>query len=338
MDSPKTAVEQQVAIYDTLIYHSNLSKSKFVAKATKILNLCRASIYNRISGKCSSTINEILSLMEYFKVPYNVLFSTGEKKEAFTLVRETTSCTDYLQNFQKEFNGYIHKSDLTFFHSCNGLPIFYYLLFPKLATFKMFYWDKIRWNTQLESDFHFDYLSEEIMELAHKIGIQYLATNRIDFWNPNTLNCLINELEFGIVNHWFVHIKDAEAIFEELSNCWAFLVNMIHKESVTTDKAKTYKGEAKIYYTKNHSPLNIFMTSSTEKKIIYNFYSPTDFFRIDSPDFCNKILKNFSDLEVQSSLISGKKNTSSFIPIQRGIEHSLRIFRQHFFAPIFKIY
>lgn len=220
---------------------SNLNLADEIAQ---VLDISNDSSYRRLRCETEFTLSETLILCNHFDVPLETL--TAHYSEAVTfrtnkLNQELGSFTQYLEGIYTDLSWLQQFDKSEIVYAAEDLPVFYSLLFPSLARFKMCYWTKSILNApemqrlkiedvQLPSTWH---------ETAGRITNQFLKVKSIEIWNSDTMKSTIEQCRFYWESGFFREKSTALELIDEFTK----LINTIELQAETGKKMNLNTGQ-----------------------------------------------------------------------------------------------
>ncbi len=301
-----------------------------VSELSDLLDVSTDSAYRRIRGETSLSFDEISRICHR----YRISFDTFNNSDSSTTVNfhyqpfERTS-ESFFRYFEKlsqdiQFVKSLEEEQKQVFYAGQGIPIFYYLKFPHLSAFKMFYWMKSIVN--LEEYQHARYQSElvtkELTDLGFSIFKDYLDIPSIEIWTDTTTFGTIRQIEFywnsGVLSDKEVALKiceDTRALFEyvremcEYSEKWDDYTHTQHKGS-----------SGKLYFSEIEFEHNCILVDLVRMHRVYLGYMNFGSIITENEEYYSDMKNWIDNIIRKSNLISGTSETIRYQFFKRALD------------------
>ena len=117
----------------------------FVDELAELLSISRDSAYRRMRGETVLSLDEIRLLTNKYGISLDEFLNPSKERVSFQL--KTRDAVDF--SFEKWFNSVLESLELILaapgkekemIYDSKDLPIFHYFQYPRLATFKIYFW------------------------------------------------------------------------------------------------------------------------------------------------------------------------------------------------------
>ena len=196
----------------------NLTVANVVADE---LSISIDSAYRRIRGDSDLSLKEFDILSSKFAVSANAVLSKSNDSINFnyrSIIHDKNDFKRYFNSITEDIKSLAQNGLKEIIYTAMDLPMYYYFIFPKLATFKLFFC--LRNVLELpgldDEQFKFSLISEEDLEIAHKMWESYLSVPTIEIWNEDTLNSTLKQISFYNKIGMFENKKDIIEILDDL--------------------------------------------------------------------------------------------------------------------------
>ncbi len=205
------------------------------------LFLSKDSAYRRLRGETSLSFEEIIKLAKDFNISLDNFVGSNNKdaEVIFHLQRFRFNPTRYLTWIEKEFTIPSFDYDFEMLYSAKGLPVYYNFIFPEIAVFKAYYYNKVLLNNKDFDGVVFDFQmaydlflgnQQEVQQLKDKIYLKYLNTPSTEIWNIHTFDGHLQQIRYS----W------ETGLFKDKEN--ALLLMDKTQEMLNNTKAQAEKG------------------------------------------------------------------------------------------------
>jgi len=320
--------EAQTLFVETLrkAIPSNLNLADEIAH---VLNISNDSSYRRLRCETEFTLSETLVLCNHFDVPLeslNVHFSEAVTFRTNKLSAELGSFTQYLEGLYHDLS-WLHQFDKSeIVYAAEDLPVFYSLLFPALARFKMCYWTKSILNVPDMQRLKIEdvTLPETWHSTASRITDLFLKVKSIEIWNSDTMKSTIEQCRFYWESGFFREKKTCLDLLDEFVS----LINTIEMQAEAGKKMNHVNGQfSNADYILYASDLmignNCVYIKGESKQASYIGYNTFNYMRTNNRFFNEQVdswQKNLISKSNLVSLVSEKLRKQFFKAIFNQIE------------------
>jgi hypothetical protein len=176
------------------------------------LSISRDSAYRRIRGETVLSLDEVKILAAHYNVSLDALLSPSSELASFRLKALNASNFSF-ENWLKSLLEYLQMvGDGEIIWHAKDLPIFHYFQFPRLATFKIFFWIKsFMPNVRYASGkYHAGLVDKALLALSEKIWQKYSAASSSEIISHEVLNATLRQIQFA--NHCGMFDSKADAV------------------------------------------------------------------------------------------------------------------------------
>ena len=208
---------------------SNLSMANVVAEE---LNISIDSAYRRIRGESDLSLTEFDALTSKYAISTDAVLSKTTSSVHFnyrSIDPKNFSFENYFHSLTEEIKSFERYGLKEMIYVALDLPLFYYFLFPKLAAFKVFFWERNVFNFPdlNELRFNFDLISNEEFEKSHNMLRIYQSVPTVEIWSEETLNPTLRQINYYNEIGIFEKKQDIIEILEDVKK----VVNHIQKQA-----------------------------------------------------------------------------------------------------------
>lgn len=305
-----------------------------------LLNMSKDSAYRRLRGETDFTFDEIGMLSQKFNISLDNLLEIDDKNVTFNyraLDHQDFSFENYLKSILEdlEFTSTVDNKELIY--AAKDLPIFHEFRFPKLASFKIFFWLKtiLQTSNYLDQSFDFNAVPEKLITLGRRIWEKYMDLPSIEIWNEETINVTLKQMEF----YFDSGIMD-KAQTMQLCDVYIELVDHIQSEAELGRKFNDKndggaKNNLKIYNNEVSIPNNLLLLVMGDIKIAYVNCNMLDILTTTNKYYCDQSHKYLNNIIRKSTLISMvsekeriklfRKMKSRIMKLKKRVENEIEI-------------
>lgn len=274
------------------------------------------SAYRRIRGESDLSLKEFDILSSKYAVSADAVLSKSHHSVNFTypsLIHDLTDFNSYSESIINEIQYLIQYGLKEIIYTAIDLPIIYYFMYPKLASFKIFLWmrnaSKIKGIDQ--QHYESNLIDEGGLEKIYKMLTDYLSIPTVEIWSEETLNTTLRKICYYNEIGMFENKKDIIDILEDLKKV------IDHVQNQAEFGCKFYPGNNpteqnhrdnfKLYYTEIPLSENVTLLKLEKSNMVWlgnealNILTTTNegFFQ-DNHGFVQKIMENATCISVNS--------------------------------------
>lgn len=294
-------------------------KSIAVESLGKWLFLSSDAVYRRLRGETPFSFEEACVIAKKLNFSLDELAFSSPKGgfiQHFFYDQKTPAFHTFLKDMLWRFEEVADIEDARIYYSTKGLPIFIFLNYPKLLTFKSFIWKMASWNAPENYDvkFSFELLEKTDLVLIKRLNDHYYNLPSSEIWNNAILNSILEQIRYVNALNLF---KDRVTILE-LFDLLEEILEDAEKMAATACKKNNPKVAFQLYHSELMSATNnvVYLKSEHTKFVNWTFCDPDYTFSTD------KILCDRAET-FMTNLINQSNNIS---------KESLRIRNQYFTA------
>ncbi len=295
------------------------------------LNLSTDSAYRRIRGETHLTFEEIKTLCVKYDISLDGIFANSDNSVVFNyraINTEDFSFDNYLQSITDNLITINKFEAKELIYAAKDIPLFYFYMFEKLASFKIFFWRKsILKQKELDNkNFEFGIIPDKTLKNSREVFLNYITIPSYEIWSDETINVTLKQIEFYYDCGAFNNHQDVIDICEDVSN----LIEHLRKQA-----ERGYKFDP--LEESNKGPDNSYNFYYNEILILNN----TVFFRMDNVgvthlghnvlniltttdkrfcDYTYSILKNILHNSTLISMAAEKVRNQFFNKMKRKVE------------------
>jgi hypothetical protein len=276
-----------------------------------LLGIGKSAAYRRIRCETELTFQELLLLHRHFKISLDDIFQdnyTGFNLSDSAL--NSLSGKAYLQSIEQDLIYISQFPETLVRYAASEVPLFYYLLEPKVAAFKLFFWSKTIWRIEnkLFTKLRFkDFTADtQLTPIIKNISKLYGHINSLEIWNENMMDIIINQIKYCVKADIFEKQEDAL----ELCACLEVLLTKLHKILETGNKSVNYiekkkpGGTIQAWNNRYFQNNIIILVDTPIKKITYLGFDSPNFMRSDGLHTYEYATSSFNKIQDFSSDIT----------------------------------
>lgn len=306
-----------------------------VDEIAEVLNISTDSVYRRIRGEKSISLEEIQALCSRFKISLDQFFHLNSNSFVFSgqltnthghtferWMEDILKQVEFMNSFQRKHMYYLAKD----------LPLMQQFLAPELVAFKSFLWRKsiLHYDDLKGKKFSLQLVDPYHMELANKIVDAYNQIPSTEIWNVESINSTIRQIEFYRDANNFETPQDISGLY----NAVIRLIDHLEKQAETGIKfcpgksAGPKAGAYRLFVNELVLGDNTVFAELDDMKVTYLNHSVIDYIGTRDERFnehMSDALQNLIKKSTQLSLVGEKERTRFFNRIRDKMKLAARL-------------
>ena len=198
------------------------------------------------------------------------------------------------------------KSELIYV--AKDIPLVQYFEYSQFTAFKLFFWYKtILGDPKFEVDsYNPDLIPNALFETGRQIRGEYLKIPSTEIWNHESINSILNQIEFYFDSGFFSDLDLLFGIFEDLKQLVLHVkadAKLGYKTSNVHPSSED-KENYKLYYNEITIGDNTIFFDLGDKKIVNITHNVLNILTTSNPAFCTETHNNLKNIIKKSDLIS----------------------------------
>ncbi|HEV8504601.1 MAG TPA: helix-turn-helix transcriptional regulator [Chitinophagaceae bacterium] len=301
----------------------NLSATEEIAK---VLDVSVDSVYRRMRGEKSISLDELYKLCSYYKISLDQLMNLQTGAFMFRgnfLNNKTFRFEEWLKGIVRDLSYMNGFKDKHFYYLCKDVPVFNHFYFREIAAFKYFFWMKtiFQFPEFQHRRFQFAEYSDELNNLGEKVLDLYNQLPSTELWNVENINIAIRQIEFYRDSQMFESDKDVLKLYET----WEKVIDHVEKQASAGYKFKHDDPDMKpigsynVYFNEVILGDNSFIVLLEGTKMALMCHTVINYMQTRDVNFCENMYEYVQNLMKRSTLISkvSEKERSKFFRILR---------------------
>lgn len=287
-------------------------KAEAVEELKSLLDVGKDAVYRRLKCETPFSPEELVVLSRKYEISLDDLIF--DKKDVVPFVYNTFSEPVLRFNdFLKEVCSHISEVHVIpgsrFLYTTSEIPVFHYLQFPGLISFKLYVWARTIWNfeTLENKKFDFNLVKEEDLSLTNDILRMYNDIPSTELWHLNIVDNTLNQIEYHLKIGGFNQPEDA------LTLCNNILELVDHMRAMAEHGCKFKIGDQPpvrnevnfdLYHNEMVSTTNTFLAITPVRRVIYTTFNIPDYIKSADPKMCDYTESWFDKIISKSVSIS----------------------------------
>lgn len=236
---------------------------------------------------------------------------------------------EYLQQIAGQVDRFQRLPGLRVYYASRDLPVFYYMMFPKLLTFKMYLFGLTAWRLDYLQDqkFSLDLIRPQELELAETIGRGYCNVDGTELWSFSILEQSLNQIEYLATEGSFADKETALAVCKEIRRF------VEHARAMAEAGKKFMPGQSPIaespgfdlFYNELASTGNTILGVAGEMRVLFNTFGSPDYLFTTDQRIYKLMEKWFEEIlhhSIPISVHAGKNRNQYFNRLDHKIEQT----------------
>ena len=286
--------------------------TSLVHELSELLNVSIDSTYRRIRGETLLTIDEVITLCNYYKISFDTseVSKAGTVTFGYTRMNEgETSFKEFLNSILQMLTRIKNSKQSLIQYACEDIPVFYSYKYPGLAAFKIFYWMKaIMGNPSLEQKkFSISQIPEELIELCTLLAKQYTEIPSVEIWTDTTIQSTLKQIKYFWETGFFNSKADALTVCEDLK----LAINdtqhqaKIERKFMGQDDIHPTEKNYSLYFSEIEITNNCVLISMGDAKSVYLGHQSFNTMATTNDLYCKETERWLDQIISKSTLISG---------------------------------
>lgn len=187
------------------------------------------------------------------------------------------------------------------------IPIFYYMQFPELMVFKLFFWAKTVWLPYYKAQEVFEadeWLTPGTVDSIQSIYNQYCSIESVEYLNTNMCVNTARQLNYARDVEWFKSFKQYKNLISQMSELLDSLKRNADEKIKTSPFDSTCSNSVVIKENEVYFTNNIYLIESNSQKRIFSVLDNPNYLSTSDAFMVERIEQWFTDLDQHSIAIS----------------------------------
>ncbi len=296
-------------------------KSAAVNVLASLLGTGKDAIYRRLRGDSLLTPDELSIISKTFNISVDALIYGESDTFFFTFnaySQRVNNFEDFLNPILLDLKNVQNLPNPTIYYASAEIPIFFYLFFPELFSFKMYVFGRTIWDLEYlkNRSFDFDVVPHPYHQVAQEILSIYKNIPTIDIWSTNIFDNSLNQIEYHLENGSFNN-ENAALILCDKMLALADHMNAMAESGykfLPSSKTESNSGNFELYDNEMIYTNNTILTVSDLGKMVHTTFGSPNFLRTIDQPICQYTADWFESLKTKSTPISNhsEKNRNWF--------------------------
>lgn len=286
-------------------------KNDMIEHIAQLLNVSKDAVYRRMRADTICSPQELTLLARHFRVSLDKF--TFQKTDTlvfsfnpFTLT--VKSFQDYLDSIKKDIVKLHHVPEVIVWYSSMEIPIFYYIFFPELISFKLYVWGRTIWNFDFleKRPFDLNIVPFPVLRTAKEIFDLYRQLPSKELWSLNIVDNTLNQIEHHLSANRFADPNLALLLCDKVTSLVTMIEQMAEQEcKISPDSVGDNGAKFTLYHNEMIYTNNTIFVKSPHKRIAFATYASPNFLRTEDERMCDYTEKWFESVFAKCNVMSG---------------------------------
>ncbi|MEP7196988.1 MAG: helix-turn-helix transcriptional regulator [Saprospiraceae bacterium] len=297
-------------------------KRDLLDEISKVLHIHRSSVYKKINGETSISIEEAEILCRHFRISLDEILGLVDDKIYFdfpALYGSVSNEFEFLEPIKKDLEK-LYRLNPTIYYATKELPLFYYFSSPRLVAFKFHVFYNFVWRKDNHSWLKFDYnkyeSDAEFKSLVYEIQELYSTMNSVELWNASVLDNTLNQIKYFLDSGLMIDSQESLLICDDIIKLVDRIELAIKNQNKNSFRKSTIgTGSFALYNNEIAHTNNVIFVNSKTRDAVYCTYDNPNFMRSISTTLCEYTSNWFKRLINNATPVTGGslKDQNQFI-------------------------
>ncbi len=293
-------------------------KTVLAEELAEILNVSKDSAYRRLRNTTPLSIDEAMIICERFNLNLSYFFSSKYQIVPFSfnkLLSGDGGLIKYLLGMKQVIeDGIAVKAKAIF--AAEDIPVFHHFEYPKLAGFKLFYWQKAVMNEPflVGQRYRMDLVHPDVLNASLELAKAYNEIDSVEIWTEESINATLSQILYFVDSGQFEDVDYALAVLNEMELMIENLQKKAERSSKTLDDNKNFV----LYNSEVRIGNNCILIEKPDGREVYISHNTFNSIRTESREFCDETALWMENLIRKSTSINdvSEKHRFQFFNVQ----------------------
>ncbi|MFZ5554867.1 MAG: helix-turn-helix domain-containing protein [Bacteroidota bacterium] len=281
-----------------------------VEEIAELLSVSTDSAYRRLRGETILTLDEIKKICNHYHISADGLLHIKTGSVVFNKRWHENgqfSYAEFLLSMDNDLKALSQQTNPRIIFFAKDFPVFYNFVFPEIAAFKSFFWQKTALQSEELKNAKFDVseMDEKYISVGYTILGNYNKIPSYELWNDEVMNSFISQVLFYHESGYMRSASVAKLLLDKLSQ----LIHHFQLQAETATKFLPGKSGVKensfqLYYNEVLIGDNTLCASSDEHRMVILTQNVVNTLSTTDREFCDETFTMLNGVIQRSSLIS----------------------------------
>jgi hypothetical protein len=259
-----------------------------VVELAEMLNLSKDSAYRRLRNETPLTIDEAMIICDRFNIDLTQFFEYKYQTIPFKFNKLYSGQKD-LRTYFDDINQVMEfglATNAKVIFAAEDIPVFHHFAYPKLAGFKIFYWQKAVLNDEklIGHQYSLDIMHPELLEKAAAVIDKYNRMNSEEIWTVDSIHSTLSQILYFAESGQFRSIDYALEVLQDVEDMVAGMMKKAERSSKTMDDQKNFV----LYNSEVRIGNNSILIRAEDKARVFISHNTFNSISTDNESFCNE--------------------------------------------------
>ena len=282
----------QDRIIEELLSHY-AKRNEAVEELAELLHVGKDAVYRRLRGESMLRPDEIALLAKTYHFSLDALLSPKSGKISFSFnqfINPVRSFENYLEGILQSIEMAHQMQDAHLYYASMEIPVFHYMFFPGLISFKLYAWGLTSWDFEFleKMDFHFELVPPPALAISREIVRLYQFLPSTELWSLNIVDNTLNQIEYILTIGRFRDPNDALVLCDQALQLIAHMRHMAKHGAKFSLQGGAGNSSAPfhLYHNELVSTNNTILLSSRQGTHLFTTFENPNFLITTDPVLC----------------------------------------------------
>lgn len=258
------------------------NKAAFVEDLTRLLGFGKDAAYRRIRGDSFLAPEEMRILAEHYGISLDRLIFEQSNSVLFSFnafTRQVKDFDDFFDSILESMGQMRAIPDVRIQYAALEIPIFYYSMYARITSFKLYVWGRSIWNMAYTQNlpFSYDLIPPSTLEKAEEIYHFYMHLPSMEMWSMNMFDNTLNQIEYHLTSGQFKHKEDALTLMDDMDLLCDHMRTMAREGHKRTRRSGADYAALEIYHNEMIYTNNTILVLSPHRRGVFTTYGNPNF-------------------------------------------------------------
>ncbi len=264
----------QSLLFENLL--KTLSRPQLIHIIRSVLSVSKTTAYKYLNEDSDISYNEMQRLLDHDLIVSivnnpNKSFNPSRIEWKYLPLEFDTIDPAIFLNRLHDYVSLLEPAKANILLSTFEVPLFYYMGFPRLFSFKLYCWSQTIWQCMGRNwKFNPDYLeAEKLTELVKNIYRKFLLIPSVEYWTESILDNTIRQIGYFRDMDAFTSRKHYIELVEDMNSLIEYIGDMLDSQKKLNRTENTEGGKLSIALNQIYFTSNIYLIESLTHKMVF---------------------------------------------------------------------
>ncbi|MGB1217926.1 MAG: hypothetical protein ACPG5P_08615, partial [Saprospiraceae bacterium] len=284
------------------------SENSLVLELSDLLEISTDSSYRRIRGQTKVSFEEAVVLARKFNLSLDEMYQRAEGSIPFIykgVDYNIQSLEEYYRGLVQEFGRADMMTSTNAFYATKDIPMFHSFAFPKLAAFRLYFWQKMIYDLLEMKGVKFDFDDDRyknIIEMGKRALIHYNKIPSTEIWCEEVLSAIVNPILYFYESGDIPKRSTALELLDEVDTQIKHIQYQaeLGKKFLPNTNTENLPENFKLFFNEVTITNNNIILESEGKRYAYLGQNALDYLMTDNEAFAQRLKQWFTTLSKKS--------------------------------------